>query len=141
MADITLTAASISIDNDSRIRHGFSSGAIGTGQLVSKGADDIYTLVDTDLLTTAPLDLNGGLYGIALNTTDATGQPLAVAPSGSTVTFGSVLTLNKAYYGSTVAGAISDTAPASTKFGVLVGVAISTTELAVRFQATGIATA
>ena len=143
MADITVTAADVAIDNTDLTQYGFAGEAITTGQLIfrSGGTTGTWYLVDIDALATAPEDQDGSEYGISLNSAAAAGAPVAYARSGSVVSFGGVLTTNTIYKGSVNPGGITADATASGDFGVLVGHAISGSQLSLRFQGSGVSTA
>ncbi len=143
MADLTITAANVSITTNADRRLVVAGQAASIGDLVfrSGGAEGQYHLVDTDALISAPADQDGSEYGLALSTAAAQGQPLVIARDGATVVLGSgVVTTNGTYYGSTTAGKISDTAAASGDFGVVVGTATSSSTLPLNFHASGVAT-
>lgn len=141
MPDITITSENVKIVDASKTRHSIGNGSISIGDLVVLGGG-AYDPVDIDTLASAPLDLDGSEYGIALNAITDADQPVSVAKSGAIVDFGSgVLVANTLYYGSISPGGITATPPATGDFGVIVGFAISTSQLALRFQGSGVATA
>lgn len=142
MAELTITAANILLSDSTQARLAIAGEAITIGQLVfrSGGVTGSYFKTDADALATTPEDADGSEYALALSTAAAAGQPLALARSGATVSFGAILTVNKTYYAGTTAGAISDTAPASGDFGAVVGTATTTSLMPLRFHGSGVAT-
>ena len=141
MADLTITAANIAISDTGDAKLAIAGAAIAIGDLVFKSSSGSYELVDINAIGTAPADADGSEYGLALSSTAASGQPFTIAKDGATVDFGSILTTNKTYYGSANAGKISDTAPASGEFGVVVGLATDADTLPLKFHGSGVATA
>ena len=144
MADITITAANVAISNTDQVQSAFAGEAISTGDLIfrSGGNTGNYFLVDIDALATAPEDADGSEYAVALNSAESAGAPVSIARSGSVVSFGSgALTRNSIYRGSVNAGGITADVPASGDFGVMVGFAISSASISLRFQGSGVATA
>jgi hypothetical protein len=133
MVDITITATSVIPGSDAVIDRGSFAGAMITaGQVVYKeAATGLIKLADCDSAT-AEVKIP---YGIALNG-GATGQPIAVQTAGS-ITVGGTLVAGTAYYLSDTAGGIRTTPDTGDRV-VQLGLATSTTVLALRIQDTGV---
>lgn len=140
MANLSITAANVKITNDNLIRNVFAGEAITTGALVFLDvSDDKYYNANTAALASAPLDVDGSLYGIALNQAAADGHPLAIARTGATVDFGAATsTINEHWFGAASDGVISDTEAANGEFGIAVGFATSTSAISLNFQGSGV---
>ena len=140
MATVTYADADVLIDNNRRIGYVFSGEAVAPGQIVFRSTgDDLWYLADSNNLATAPQSLDGDLYGVALNLNYASGQPLAVAKSGSLVYYGTgVFTANDTLFVSQVTGAMDPDPIGATEYSIKVGVAIDSANLSVTFQASGV---
>lgn len=136
MADLVLTAASVLASSDATIEHGRAGAAITAGQVVALNTT-------TGKLVLADADGATGIdrpRGIALNGA-SDGQPLAIVKAGD-VTFNAVLTAGVTYYLSPTPGGIAPRADVLTGDIVSVlGVAKSTTVLALDIQYSGVASA
>ena len=134
MADISITAANVVKGSNAVVEPGTAGATITAGQVVYKdAADGKYKLADADSATAAAK----APRGIALNGA-SDGQPLSIIRSGD-VTIGATLTAGTAYYCSPVAGGICPLADvASGDDVVLLGLAKSTSVLAVDIQVTGV---
>ncbi|MEF2549998.1 hypothetical protein VQ042_01295 [Aurantimonas sp. A2-1-M11] len=135
MVDITVTASSVVAGSNASVERGTAGVAITAGQVVYKNATTSkYELADNDSATAAvraPVGI--ALHGAALN------QPLAVQKAGD-ITIGATLTAGVAYYLSATPGGICPVADiASGDYVVLMGLAKSTTVLAIDIQASGVA--
>lgn len=141
MATVTYADADVLIDNNRFIRYVTSGQAVAPGQVVFKSSgDDLYYLADASSAATAPESLDGELFGIALNLNYASGQPLAIARSGSIVYFGTgVFTANDTLFVSTIAGAMDPDVVGPTAISTRIGMAIDSANLSVLFQASGVA--
>lgn len=133
MADLSITASAVVPGTNATVEHGTAGATITAGQVVYRDASDgKYKLADADSATAAVrvprgVALNGG----------SDGQPLAIARSGD-VTVNAVLTAGTAYYLSATAGGIAPLADLLTGDDVvLLGLAKSTTVLALDIQVSG----
>lgn len=133
MADISITATSV-VSTSTTVGRAFAGATITAGQAVYLDTAGVLQLADCDSATAAaraPL-------GIALNG-GATGQPITYIKGGD-LTMNAVLTKGGRYYLSATAGGIAPEADmtGSGKDVVLIGIARSTTVLAVLNLALGI---
>lgn len=132
MADISVTASSVKASG-ARIVNGTAGEAITAGQVVySEASSGKFKLADSDS-DTAEVKIAAG---IALNGA-ADGQPVAVATKGD-VTFNAVLTAGTAYYLSETPGGIQPAADLGGEDVVFLGLAKSTTVLALNIQIPGV---
>lgn len=134
MADISITAANVQAGSGAAIQRGTAGATITAGQVVYKdSADNEYKLADADSATAAvkvPV-------GIALNGA-SDGQPLSVQTGGD-ITIGGTLVAGTTYCLSATPGAIAPQADITTGDDVVVlGVAKSTTVLALRIIVSGV---
>ncbi|WP_127524581.1 hypothetical protein [Mesorhizobium sp. Z1-4] len=133
MTDISVTAASVVAGTNAVTENGRAGATITAGQVVYKDASDgKFKLADSDSGTAAVKVA----YGIALNGA-ADGQPLSVAKKGD-VTFNAVLTAGTAYYLSETAGGIQPQADVASEDVIFLGLAKSTTVLALDIQIPGV---
>lgn len=135
MADLTITAASVVAGSNAVIERGTAGATIPAGQVVYKeAATGQFKLADNNSATAevrAP-------YGIALNGASAN-QPIAVQKSGD-ITIGATLTAGVEYYLSGTAGGIAPVADLTTgMYTSALGMAKSTTVLALNIQSSGVA--
>lgn len=130
MTDISITAANVKAGAGAAIVHGTAGETITAGQVVYLTGGE-YKLADNDGTgTTTP-------SGIALNGA-SDGQPLAVQTAGD-ITIGGTLTAGTAYYLSGTPGGICPVADVTTGDTVAqLGLAKSTTVLALRIQVPGV---
>ena len=136
MADLVLTAASVIAASDAITESGVSGATVTAGQTVALNpTTGKYVLADAD----GAADI-ARPRGIALNGA-ADGQPLKIVRSGD-VTFNAVLTAGVTYYLSPTPGGIAPRADvlAGDIVSVL-GIAKSTTVLALDIQYSGVASA
>lgn len=135
MADLSITAASVLAGSNANVERGTAGATVTAGQVVYKDASTRrFGLADSNSATAGVR----AAYGVALNGA-ATGQPLAVLRSGD-VTIGATLTAGVAYYLSDTPGGICPVADVgSGEYPVILGIATSTTVLAVNIQAAGVA--
>jgi hypothetical protein len=130
MADIVITAANVVKGSNARTEDGIAGATITAGQVVYK--DDTtakYLLADSN---SATADARQGV-GIALNGA-ALNQPIEVVTGGD-VTVGGTLTAGVAYYLSDTPGGICAVADVgAAEYVCLLGLAKSTTVLAVDIQ-------
>lgn len=135
MADITVTAANVVAGSNSSVAHGAAGETIAQGKTVV--FDDTvkkWKLADSNTATAA-LRVP---QGISLNSA-ALNQPLAVHKSGD-ITIGATLTAGVTYYQSDTPGGICPVADVgSGEYATVIGIAKSTTVLAVNIQASGVA--
>lgn len=134
MADLSITAASVLAGTNAIIESGRAGETVTAGKVVYKDATTgKYLLADADSGTAAAK----APRGIALNGA-ADGQPLSVVRGGD-VAIGATLTAGTAYYLSPVAGGICPLADvASGDNVVLLGLAKSTSVLALDIQNPGV---
>lgn len=135
MADITITAASVVAGSNSRAETGSAGEAVTAGQALYKSpTTNLWMKADSNSATVAARTPSG----IALNGA-ATGQPVSVHKSGD-ITIGATLTANTPYFLSDTAGGICPLADVGTgEYLTEIGIAKSTTVLAVNFISTGVA--
>lgn len=134
MADLTITAANVVKGSDATIEQGTAGATITAGQVVYKDANGKYQLADSNSATAAARSPRG----IALNDASAN-QPMAILRSGD-ITIGATLTAGVAYYLSDTPGGICPVADVgSGEYSVIIGIAESTSVLAVRIQESGVA--
>lgn len=134
MAALTITAANVLPGSNAETRQGTAGATITQGQVVYlDSATNTYKLADT----------NGAAAlrspaGIALNGASA-GQPLMVQTGGD-ITIGATLTAGTAYYLGGTAGTIVPVGDLTTgDYPVIIGIAKSTTVLAVKIVESGVA--
>ena len=135
MADLTLTAANVLAGSNATTNLGTAGATITAGQVVYfDDTTKTYKLADTDSATAAVRSP----AGIALNGASA-GQPLMVQTGGD-ITLGAVLTAGVAYYLSGTAGGICPVADVTSgDYPVILGMAKSTSVLAIKIVEAGVA--
>lgn len=135
MADLSITASSITPGSDSVGENGYFGETITAGQPVYKdSADGLWKKADNNSATAA-VRLPGG---IALNG-GSTGQPVRVHKSGD-LNVGSILTPGVAYYLSDTAGGICPYADLTTgEYPCFIGIAKSASVLKVNITPSGVA--
>ena len=135
MADLTLTAASVLAGSNATTRLGTAGATITAGQVVYfDDTTNTFKLADTDSATAAVRSP----AGFALNGASA-GQPLMVQTGGD-ITLGAVLTAGVAYYLSGTAGGICPVADVTSgDYPVILGMAKSTSVLAIKIVEAGVA--
>ena len=135
MADLTLTAASVLAGSNATTNLGTAGATITAGQVVYfDDTTKTYKLADTDSATAAVRSP----IGLALNGASA-GQPLMVQTGGD-ITLGAVLTAGVAYYLSGTAGGICPVADVTSgDYPVILGMAKSTSVLAIKIVEAGVA--
>jgi hypothetical protein len=138
MADLTITAGNVKATNaNTSISRGIAGTAVNAGQVVYADPADSYKLKPA--LSSNQTQAQN-VVGVALNTA-AADQPLAYATAGD-VTVGSVLTNATVYVLGSAAGALSPSADldASTnaRYGTVVGIATSATNLRVGIISSGV---
>ena len=136
MADVSITASSVKPTNaNTVIGRGIAGVAVNAGQAV--WFDTTVSKLKPAISTSQAESL--AVVGIALNTA-ATDQPLAYASSGD-VTLGSVLALGTVYVLGSTSGGISTSgdldSSSGTRYGTVVGVGTSATNLRVGIIASG----
>lgn len=136
MADLSITAASVVAGSNATTERGTAGETITAGQVVYRDATTgKYLKADNNSATAAVRQPRGiALNGAALN------QPLGVLTSGD-ITIGATLTAGARYYLSETAGGIQPEADLATtgEYVALIGLAKSTTVLAVDIQYPGVA--
>lgn len=134
MADLSITAANVVAENGAKSRPGIAGATITAGQQVYLDAtDNKWKLADAD--GAAALRSPGGtaLHGASAN------QPLQVHTHGP-ITIGATLTAGTTYYLSPTPGGICPLADlASGDYVVIVGIALSTSVLDVKYHESGVA--
>lgn len=135
MADLSITASSITPGSDSVGENGYLGETITAGQPVYKdSADGLWKKADNNSATAA-VRLPGG---IALNG-GGNGQPVRVHKSGD-LNVGSILTPGVAYYLSDTAGGICPYADLTTgEYPCFIGIAKSASVLKVNITPSGVA--
>jgi hypothetical protein len=135
MTDLTITAANVKAAANATTRSGQAGASITAGQLVYlDGTTGTYNLSDADLTGAKQVT------GVALNGASS-GQPLTVQTGGD-ISIGATLTPGATYYLSGTAGGIAPLADLSTgEEVVLVGIAKSTSVLALKITDTGVTSA
>ncbi|MBD9542945.1 hypothetical protein IB276_26215 [Ensifer sp. ENS04] len=130
MADLVLTASAIIAGSNAAVVHGTSGETITAGKAVYQSASTKkWMLADSNSATAAARQA----AGIALNGA-SDGQPIAVHKSGD-LTVGAVLTAGQAVYLSDTAGGLCPLADVGAgEYVCLIGLAKSTTVLAVDIQ-------
>lgn len=130
MADITVTAASVTAGSDSTTVSGTAGVTITAGQAVYlDSTTGKYALADSNSATAAQRRAGGiALNGAALN------QPIKVLTSGD-ITIGATVTAGVAYYLSDTPGGICPVADiGSGEYVNLIGIATSATVIRVGIQ-------
>lgn len=137
MADLSITGTAVVAASDATLESGTAGATITGGQRVYLDtATGRYELADADAATT----IERRSRGIALHGA-ADGQPLRIIRSGD-LTMNAVLTAGVTYYGSPTPGGICPRADVlAGDYVEIVGVAKSTTVLAVDFQYPGVVSA
>ena len=132
MTDLSITAANVAKGSDALVEHGTAGEAVTQGQPVYlDSADGKYKLSDNDATGKKVV------RGIALNSA-ADGQPLTIQRGGD-ITIGATLTAGARYYLSDTAGGIIPEADLGTGMDVvLLGLAKSTSVLALDIQTPGV---
>ena len=135
MADLTITAANVVRGSNAKIEHGDAGATITAGQCVYRDTTDgEYKLSDADSGTAAVRSVRG----IALNSA-SDGQPMTILRSGD-ITIGASVTAGVAYYLSDTPGGIAPVADLATgDYPTLIGIAKSTTVIAVKINESGVA--
>jgi hypothetical protein len=135
MADLVITAASVLASTGAVRETGIAGAAIAAGEVVYKDSNNKYQLADADGAAALRTPT-----GIALNSA-AANQPMHIQKSGD-ITLGAVLTAGTAYYLSDTPGKICPLADVTGgDYIVLLGLAESTTVLALNIQIPNVATA
>src|SRR5215471_18976460 len=135
MVDITITPTSVVAGANAATEAGTAGASILAGKTVYKDpSTKKYLLADSNSATVearTPL-------GIALHAAE-NGQPLKILKAGD-ITIGATLTAGVAYYMSDTPGGICPVADVgSGEYATIIGMAKSTTVLAVAIQASGVA--
>lgn len=135
MADLSITAGSVVSGSNAVKEQGVAGATITAGQIVYKeGSTGQFKLADNNSATAEARVP----YGVALNGASAN-QPLAVQKSGS-ITIGATMTAGVAYYLSGTAGGICPVADLSSgMYPTVLGIATSTTVLALGIEVSGVA--
>lgn len=135
MTDLVVTAANVLASGQAQKETGVAGAVLTAGQEVYKElATGLFKLTDCDSATAEVRNI----YGVTLNGA-AIGQPVAVAKEDPDFTPGATLTKGSRYYASGTAGGIAPEADlASGDHVALLGVATSTTKLALRPWNTGV---
>lgn len=134
MADISVTAANVLMGSNAATEQGIAGATITAGQVVYRdSSDQKYKLADTNGASAAIRTPRG----IALNGA-SDGQPLMIQRSGD-ITIGATLTAGVTYYLSDTAGGIYPLADVSAgDYYTIIGIAKSTTVLALGFNYSGV---
>lgn len=135
MADLTITAASVLAGANSRQTDGIAGEAITAGKAVYKSSTTKkWMLADSNSATAEAREAQGiALNGASLN------QPLKIHTAGD-ITIGATVTAGVGYYLSDTPGGLCPVADVgSGEYVNLIGLAKSTTVLAVDIQFPGVA--
>ena len=134
MVDLTVTPASVVQGSNASVQSGQAGETIAAGKLVYKSSTtQKWMLADTN---SATLEARVP-KGVALNAS-ALNQPVDVQVSGD-ITIGATLVAGTAYYASDTPGGICPVADVGATEGVaLIGLAKSTTVLAIDIQVPGV---
>lgn len=137
MADLSITAANVIKGSNATVKPGIAGATITAGQAVYLDTSDgKWKLADADAATAA--ERGGADIGIALNGA-SDGQPIDVQVKGL-ITIGATLTAGAGYYLSDTPGGICLVADVTGgDYIVLLGLANSTSELALDVQYSGVA--
>jgi hypothetical protein len=137
MADLTITAANVLSGSGAKIRTGKAGATITAGQAVYfDEADQRFKLADCDNASATVR----AAAGIALNGA-ASGQPLAVQNDGE-IALGAVMTVGVTYYLSPTPGGIAPIGDLSSgDFPTVLGIAQTTSILALGIHTAGVALA
>lgn len=131
MADISVTAGNVVSGSNAVTENGFAGAAITAGQMVYRDAAGLYQLADSNGAAALRVP-----RGVALNSAGAN-QPLAIQRSGD-ITIGGTLTEGVTYYLSDTPGGICALADVgSGEYACIVGIAKSTSVLAIGINASG----
>jgi hypothetical protein len=131
MTDISITAANVVAGSNAVTENGFAGAAITAGQAVYRDTAGLYQLADSNGAAALRVP-----RGIALNSAGAN-QPLAIQRQGD-VTIGATLTAGVTYYLSDTPGGICPLADVgSGEYACIIGIAKSTTVLAIGINASG----
>lgn len=135
MTDLSITASAVIAATSATKRAGTAGATITAGQMVYYDpADQKYKLADADSATAEVRTPTG----CALNGA-SDGQPITIAEKGD-ITMNAVLTAGTAYYQSATPGGIAPVGDLmSGDYATVVGIAKSTTVLALEINASGVA--
>lgn len=134
MADLTITAVNVIAASDATIEHGYAGEAVAAGKYGYKSSTTKRWMLADSNSATAEARRAGGVF---LNNA-AAGQPVAIATHGD-VTIGATLTAGTDYYLSDTPGGICPRADVgSGEYVCLLGLAKSTTVLALDIQYPGV---
>jgi hypothetical protein len=138
MADLSITATSVSASNQATIRREFPAGAtITAGMFVYKDTNNRWQPFDSNV----GASLGGNVAdtrGIALHNSANT-QPLAVCTADPNFGIGATVTNGVSIYGSNTAGGLTHDVQVSGATTVFVGLPISTTRINLSPVAGGVA--
>lgn len=131
--DVVVTAANVSRVSGPTVT-GTAGAAITAGQvLYVNGSGQLVPALASGTAAQSTA------VGIALNSAPGTGQPIVYAPSGTTVSFGTVLTVGQIYVVSANTGNIAPAADLVTgNYTVILGVATTTSQLPLNIAASGV---
>lgn len=137
MADLTITASDVVVSTNAVVEYGTAGATVTAGQVVYKNTTTgKYELSDNNSATAAVRQPRG----VALNGA-ANGQPLAIQKSGD-ITIGATLVAGAEYLLSDTPGGICPRADLLTgEYVAVIGLAKSTTVLAIDLQYPGVAVA
>lgn len=122
MAAVTVTASLVCPLQGAVVRRYIAGGTVSVGQAVYVAADGLVEAADADAADTAQARGIVVGVGVAGATSASDGQAVDVATHGAVVLGATALTPGAAVYISTTAGALDQTAPATSgKFKYVVG--------------------
>jgi hypothetical protein len=135
MADVSITAGSVTADSTASLAQGTSSANITAGKIVYRDSTDSYTIKLADTSTTT----KAAAVGIAL-TGSSVGQPVVYCTSGTVNLGGNVLVRGTVYSVADTAGGLRPVADNGAGDCVtVVGVATATNTLKVSIIASSVA--
>lgn len=136
MADLTITAGNVKCtDSTAQFYDGTSGEAISQGMIVFVDTADGNKLKKADSST----DAKSVVKGMALNTVAAADQPVRVLIKGD-VAMGAILTAGEVYVAGAAGGGIAPSGDMGAgEYTTIVGVAKSTTVLALQIHVSGVA--
>jgi len=134
MADITVTPANVAAGEGATTKNVVAGDVVTAGELVYKvSATGLYAKAITTSAVTAAAE------GIALNSSEASGQPLTILTAG-TITIGGTVVVGEVYTVTATTGGIGPHSERATaEFVSIVGIGITATTINVAINASGIA--
>lgn len=131
MADITVTPANVATVSGT-VRHGTAGGTITAGMAVRTSSGELIAATDTSAA-------NAAVAGIALNGA-SDGQPVSYQDTG-VIAIGGTVSVGKVYVLSASGGIAPVDDIAGTEFITIIGVGITTSQIKLSINASGVAAA